>query len=241
MDKYYQLTPKSQSELFHNLSKKERKVLKRQLEHETQKNNARNRFLKRIAIISVIIAVVGFVIWWGVTKSNQQATVVASSNVGAQAPNFSLPATTGKTITLADYKDKKNVMIYFHEGLSCDPCIQQIPELQKRLPEFEKMNIEVLAVAYDQVDKQKETAQRLSITIPMLSYYNASTENDYNLTPFSMAMGRRAGHTFVLVDKSGKIIWRKDYWPGHGMSVSNGKMFVDAQEIVDNVKTVLNK
>jgi peroxiredoxin len=34
--------------------------------------------------------------------------------VGDMAPNFSLPATTGKTERLADYKGKNNVVLAFY-------------------------------------------------------------------------------------------------------------------------------
>jgi peroxiredoxin len=34
--------------------------------------------------------------------------------VGDMAPNFSLPATTGKTERLADYKGKSNVVLAFY-------------------------------------------------------------------------------------------------------------------------------
>ena len=34
--------------------------------------------------------------------------------VGAVAPDFTLPAHTGDTVTLGDYKGKKNVILSFH-------------------------------------------------------------------------------------------------------------------------------
>lgn len=228
---------------FYNLSKKERKSLKRQLEHEAKKADARNSIVKRVVIISLCLAVIGFIVWWGVTKVNQQAAIQATSNIGGEAPNFSLPATTGETITLSEFKGKKNVLIYFHEGLSCDPCMQQVPELEKSLDEFEKLNIEVLAISgVDNVDQLKQSLGRFGIKkIPLLSYTPANTEVDYDLTRFSMGMGRRAGHTFILVDKNGKIVWRKDYWPARGHMVAGGTMFVEAKEIVGEVNNALSK
>lgn len=228
---------------FYNLSKKERKALKRQLEQEVKMVDARNRRLRRIAIIAVVIAVIGLIGWVSINKGKQQAAIQAASSVGGEAPNFSLPATTGETITLSEFKGKKNVLIYFHEGLSCDPCMQQVPELEKSLDEFEKLNIEVLAISgVDNVDQLKQSLDRFGIKkIPLLSYTPANTEVDYDLTRFSMGMGRRAGHTFILVDKNGKIVWRKDYWPARGHMVAGGTMFVEAKEIVGEVNNALSK
>lgn len=190
-------------------------------------------------IIIGTVALLGIILWRG-TQAKKTSLPTAKATTDAPAPDLSLPATNEETVSLAEFKDKKNVLIYFHEGLSCDPCIQQIPELEKSLPEFEKMNVEVLSVALDPVEHQKQAARQLGVTkIPMLSYNNANTEMDYDLTRFSMGMGRRAGHTFVLVGTDGIIKWRKDYWPSVGHVVQGGKMFVKADEIVTQVKTAL--
>ena len=208
-----------------------------------QYNSNRSFFTNPVVII---IAVTVILVVTGVSLlsqgTNQKTdTPMTQANSGKPAPNFSLPSTAGKKITLSNYKGKKNVLIYFNEGLSCDPCMQQIPELEKYLGDFDKMNVVVLTVMYDPVDQLKNAESQYNIKkIPMLSYQNANTDADYQLTSYSMAMGRRAGHTFVLVDKNGKIIWRKDYWPGQGMSVQGGVMFVNGPEIVNEVKKALN-
>lgn len=50
------------------------------------------------------------------------------------APDFALPATNGQTITLSSLCGTRQVLLYFHEGLSCDPCMQQVGELEKIHP-----------------------------------------------------------------------------------------------------------
>lgn len=192
-----------------------------------------------VILITIIILVVGVIFLSKGTGSSD----VARASTGSDAPNFTLPSTTGQEISLADYKGKKNVLIYFHEGLTCDPCLQQIPELEKSFDEFEKLDVEVLAVSgVDSVGDLKQALDRFVIKkIPLLSYTNANTEIDYDLTRFSMGMGRRAGHTFILVDKNGKIVWRKDYWPSRGHMVAGGTMFVSSSEILSEVKKALSK
>ena len=188
-------------------------------------------------ITGIVVVVVAFIGWWGMAKiNNQKAATVVKSSGGALAPDFTLPSTTGGNITLADFRGKKNVLIYFNEGMSCDPCIQQIPELEKSLPEFDRMNVQIISVMLDSVDQLQTVVKQYNIKTPLLSYQNAHTEQDYNLLPYSMAMGRRAGHTFVLVGTDGSIKWRRDYWPGYGMMVAGGSMFVESKYIVQAVK-----
>ncbi|MGH7456558.1 MAG: redoxin domain-containing protein, partial [bacterium] len=204
-------------------------------------------------ITGIVIAVIGFVGWWGIAKMNQQkAEMVVTSSEKALAPDFTLPSTTGGTITLSDFRGKKNVLIYFNEGLSCQPCWEQIPELEKYMGDFEKMNVTLLNVSFDSVDKWKETIDSYKIKTPVLSYGFEGTEADYNLMPFSMGMGTgadhmggstgnrgRAGHTFILVGTDGIIKWRVDYWPSRGHMVAGGVMFVEGSEVVKNVQKAL--
>ncbi len=192
-----------------------------------------------MTVATIAIVALGVLLF---SKSySQNPTSGAKVAAGIIAPDFTLPSTEDQTVTLSSFRGKRNVLIFFHEGLSCDPCMQQMPALEKVADEFEKMNVELLYVTFDPVDQSKEAKNRFGIKKPILSYNQATTEVDYDLTNYSMDMGRRAGHTFILVDTNGQIIWRKDYWPGRGHMISGGTMFVSPSEIVEEVKKTLNK
>ena len=206
------------------------------------KNYNKKNSIRSWIIAGVVIVVIAFVGWWGLAKMNQEkAAKVAASSEKALAPDFTLPSTTGGKIALSDFRGKKNVLIYFNEGLSCQPCWEQIPELEKILPDLEKMDVALISVSFDPVDQWMDTIDRYKITTPILSYQDSNTERAYNLLPFSMAMGRRAGHTFVLIGKDGTIKWRRDYWPGYGMMVAGGVMFVDSKYILQAVQEHLTQ
>lgn len=198
-------------------------------------------------VISLVLGTVGLLIGIVALSANQSkitsstdSSTASRAVIGDQAPDFTLPATDGRTISLADYRDKQGVLLYFHEGLTCQPCVDQVTELQKIQPQLEALQVAILSVALDNVTDQKQALARAGATsIPSLSYENADTEVAYDLTRFSMGMGRRAGHTFMVVDSAGVIQWRKDYWPGNGHAVRGGTMFVSADEIMMNVKTAL--
>lgn len=198
------------------------------------------KYVKTTAISLVVVAViVGVFALIPTSSQRSEQTTGNAPRENAVAPDFSLPATDGRTVTLSDYKGKKSVLIYFHEGLSCDPCMQQMPELDKYQAEFDKLNVQLLNVALDPVDDLKASSARYNLKSPVLSYQDASTEDDYVLLPYSMGMGRRAGHTFVLVGTDGRIKWRKDYWPSVGMSVPDGTMFVEGSKVLAEVQKAL--
>lgn len=201
-------------------------------------NDHTGRHQKWIWALASVAAVVA-IGWWGVRLTRQQGALGAASKPGGIAPEFALPSTAGGTITLSEFREKKHVLLYFHEGLSCDPCMDQIPELEKYLGDLEKMDVVLFSLAFDSIDQLREAAPRYNIQGPILSYQDARTEADYDLLRFSMGMGRRAGHTFILVGKDGKILWRKDYWPGRGHMVRGGRMFVEGSEILTEVEKAL--
>ena len=48
------------------------------------------------------------------------ASVALAVEIGEKAPNFTLPSTTGKDISLSEFLGKKNVLIEFY-GADFDP------------------------------------------------------------------------------------------------------------------------
>jgi peroxiredoxin Q/BCP len=120
--------------------------------------------------------------------------------------------------------------------------MQQMPELDKYIPEFNKLNVQLLFVAFDPPNQMKAAVAKYHLQTPVLSYNNPNTTVDaaYNLEANSMGMGRRAGHTFVLVGTNGKILWRKDYYQGDGMNgPSTNTMFVNGLKILAHVEKAL--
>ncbi len=39
---------------------------------------------------------------------------VAAPGMGAPAPGFTLPSSTGENVSLEDFKDRKNVVLFFY-------------------------------------------------------------------------------------------------------------------------------
>lgn len=74
--------------------------------------------------------------------------------VGQPAPDFTAVAympSTGefKTVNLSDYKDKKNVLLYFYTLDWTFVCASEILAFDRRLKEFSDRNVEVLAISTD--------------------------------------------------------------------------------------------
>lgn len=143
--------------------------------------------------------------------SAQYPYAVGDPGVGAVAPAIKLRSSMGGTFDLSAYAGKQ-VLLYFQEGLTCQPCWDQITAIQKDMPAFHAVGIDTIVSItngpYDQLT-QKATDQGLSI--PVLADENGAVCNQYGTLRYGMMMGMNPGHTFILVGADGRILWRADY------------------------------
>ena len=103
--------------------------------------------------------------------------------------------------------------------------MQQVVDLQNS-KEFRALGVELLSVASDPVEAWKTEGAKLGITLPLLSDQGAKVAQAYGVMQW--AMGSEPGHTFILVDKTGRIAWIRDYGsPEHG-----GLMYVSPAMLV---------
>src|SRR5207244_2118381 len=89
---------------------------------------------------------------------------VGQPGVGVKAPEFALASTVGGQLDLASLGGQ-NVLLYFQEGLSCQPCWDQITDLEKHAVDLKAAGIDkVVSITSAPVDllTQKVHDTRLS-------------------------------------------------------------------------------
>ncbi|MGI0011717.1 MAG: peroxiredoxin family protein, partial [Nitrosopumilaceae archaeon] len=171
------------------------------------------------------------------TKAESNSPYSISSSQSLVAPAFALPSTTGNKISLSDYAGKKNVLLYFQEGIMCAPCWKQIEDIQKEYDKFNALDIEVLTITVDPLNALIKESDKRGITLPVLDDGDLTVSKSYEMLDNSMHPGSRPGHSFVLVGKDGNILWKKDYYPAGlnvgGMNMgTDGRMYVPVDELL---------
>jgi len=144
-----------------------------------------------------------------------------------QAPQFTLKDTSGKKVSLADYKGKAVVLDFW--ATWCAPCKVEIPWLAKLHDQYASQGLVILGISEDDLDpddkaalfKQKqeisESATKLGINYPVLL-------DDANVAkPYG---GVDALPTTFYVDRNGKVV-----------AATIG--LVDRDEIEANIKKAL--
>lgn len=145
---------------------------------------------------------------------------------GSVAPDFSLPSTVGKTISLADYKGK-HVLLFFNEGVMCSPCWQEISRLERFKDEFDQLNAVLIPISVDDQLTWDPILKEERITTPILIDEDRKVTAQYKAlgTPSSMH-DDRAGHTYIHIDTQGKIHSSADF----------PNMNVPTNELIEHIK-----
>lgn len=154
---------------------------------------------------------------------------VGEPGKGRSAPDLSLPSTTGGEVSLADYRGK-SVLLYFQEGLGCQPCWDQVRDLERRMPDLNAAGVDdLLTITTDPADLLKQKAADEGLTTPVLSDTDLQVSRRYETNSFGMMGDSRNGHSFVLVGPDGTITWRADYGgaPKYTMFVPVDRLLAD--------------
>lgn len=123
------------------------------------------------------------------------------------APDFTLPASDGSNVSLADFRGEP-VVLYFNEGAGCDSCLLQMAEIEKD-PAFAEAGITVLPIVMNTAEQINADRERLGVQAPFL-LDDGTVSAAYDTLGKGMHEGL-PGHGFVLIDADGQQLWHGNY------------------------------
>jgi thioredoxin-dependent peroxiredoxin len=142
--------------------------------------------------------------------------------VGAPAPDFTMPATGGRTVSLTGQRGRPFVL-YFYPRADTPGCTREACAFQDTLPQFDSVGIDIIGVSRDAMPALERFAAKYNLSFPLASdasgvaeAYGAWVEKTmYGKT--SMGLDRST----ILVDGEGRIarIWRRVKVDGHAAAV----------------------
>jgi len=166
-----------------------------------------------VALLAIVI--VGVLVYasngGGGQPAAQYPYSVGSPGPGAQAPPIQLMATDGSHFDLATWRGK-TVVLYFQEGVGCEPCWTQIKDIQSNFPQLQALGVDqVVTITGDPMDAVKQKATLEGINSPVLSDPGLRVSQTYSANQYGMMGTGADGHTFIVVGPDGVIKWRADY------------------------------
>lgn len=156
---------------------------------------------------------------------------VGDPGPGQPAPDFSLAATTGEQVSLADYRGE-SVLLYFQEGLMCQPCWDQMTSMEQEAEGLKAAGVDnVLSITTDPIDLITRKTDDMGLSTTVLSDPDLAVSKQYETNLFGMMGTSRNGHSFILVGPDGTIQWRADYG-----GAPDYTMYVPVDELLRDLK-----
>ncbi len=183
-----------------------------------------------VLVVTVIVVAIRY--FAGLSTGGQYAYTVGHPGPGATAPDIQLPSTTGGGFHLAAQRGK-TVLLYFQEGITCEPCWTQLKDIDSHLSSFQGLGInEVVSVTTDPLDTLKQKVADEGISTPVLSDARLSVSNAYATNQYGMMGTSRDGHSFIVVGPTGRILWRADFGgaPNYTMYVPVATLLADLRQ-----------
>lgn len=140
------------------------------------------------------------------------------------APDFTLPASGGRTVSRAAMKGKPFVL-YFYPKADTPGCTQEAQAFQEALPAMADAGLDVIGVSKDPIKAIEKFAEKYGLTFPLASDPDGSVVEAYGAWVEKSMYGKNymgIDRSTILVGKDGKIakIWRKVKVPGHAAEVT---------------------
>jgi peroxiredoxin (alkyl hydroperoxide reductase subunit C) len=95
--------------------------------------------------------------------------------VGAPAPDFTLPNQDGHTVSLEDLRGKRTVLVFYPLDFS-PVCTDQLNVYNEVLGELEARGVQMYGVSVDSAYAHKAFQQHLGISIPLLADFHPKGE-----------------------------------------------------------------
>ena len=133
--------------------------------------------------------------------------------VGDVAPDFRLPSTRGKEISLKDYKGW-DVILYFYPKDDTPGCTAEACSFRDQEPDLSKEHAVILGVSADPLDSHDKFSDKYHLNFPLLSDQTADIAKMYGVWKEKNIYGRRTwgvARTTFLIGADGRIkrIWKK--------------------------------
>jgi peroxiredoxin Q/BCP len=140
--------------------------------------------------------------------------------VGNNAPDFSLLTDSGENLSLSEFFDKKNVVLYFYPKDDTPGCTMEAKGFRDKIDDFSFLDTVIIGVSKDSVKCHTNFKAKYSLPFSLVSDENAEMLGKYGVWVEKSMFGKKymgIERTTFLIDKKGKIvkIWKNVKVGGH--------------------------
>jgi peroxiredoxin len=88
--------------------------------------------------------------------------------IGQRAPDFRLTSGRGGEVSLADYRGRSSLIVWFTKGMACAFCRMQMSQLARGYPQIQALGAEVLQVTPTRPERARFFAKNFTIPFQYL-------------------------------------------------------------------------
>ena len=144
--------------------------------------------------------------------------------VGQPAPEFELPDADMEMVSLAEFRNRKNVVVYFYPHDGTPSVTMESTDFSDHYDDFERHHTEVLGVSMDDVLRHSEFRDQYGFAVRLLSDADGTVCGSYGVLREREQDGVRTPsvqRATFLIDKRGRIAqaWYSVKPRGHAAEV----------------------
>jgi peroxiredoxin Q/BCP len=128
--------------------------------------------------------------------------------VGQPAPDFTLASTEDRDISLADFKGKQSVVLYFYPRDDTPGCTAEACSFRDLRSMFNEHGAEILGVSADTIKSHKKFRDKFNLPFTLLADKDHAVAQQYGVWQLKKFMGREymgIARTTFVIDPNGTV------------------------------------
>jgi thioredoxin-dependent peroxiredoxin len=122
--------------------------------------------------------------------------------VGARAPSFQLPDSSGKIVNSDDFIGKNNLVVYFYVKDFTSGCTRETCSFRDAYQDFKNLGAEVIGISSDSETSHDAFAKKHQVPFILLSDQKGSARKAFGV---KRTLGIMPGRVTFLIDKKGVV------------------------------------
>jgi peroxiredoxin Q/BCP len=148
----------------------------------------------------------------------------AGLQAGDRAPDFALPASGGRSVSLAGQHGRRFVL-YFYPKADTSGCTREACDFQEALPALGRLGLDVIGVSPDPMRAIEKFAAKYGLAFPLAADEDKAAAQAWGVWVEKSMYGRKymgIERSTFLIDAAGRVvrIWRKVKVTGHAAAVA---------------------
>ena len=127
-----------------------------------------------------------------------------SPQIGEFAPEFTAPSTSGRDVSLSEYRGRSNVLLAFFPLAFTGTCTKELACFSEDFDRFAAGGVVILPISVDAVPSLREFKNKLGMKTDLLSDFRRDISRSYGVLNDERFYSNRA---YFLIDRGGRLRW----------------------------------